>query len=74
MNNDVPKFIDRIIASTKDARGSALIDAKKKFFDSMQDLGTIKAMIATDYISMDIPTGLGKRISRSVKYFIKEQG
>jgi hypothetical protein len=50
----------------------ALIDAKSKFLESMQDLGTIKTLNCDDYTKLGIPDGLGKRLSRDVKSFMKE--
>ena len=72
--NDVSGFMDWMISKTKDRREvQALLDAKIQFVESMQDLGTIKSMESEDYAKLSIPPGLGKRISRDVKSYMRNK-
>ena len=65
--------MDWMIISMKDIREvSTLINTKQKFFDSMQDLGTINAMTGEVYACLNITSGLGKRILYSVKRFMSK--
>ena len=72
-NNDVAGFMDWMVGRAKDARESdALIEAKEKLVDAMVDLDIIKNMLSTEFIALNIPFGVGKRLARETKSFMKK--
>ena len=50
----------------------ALLQAKEKLLEAMADLDIIKNMSNAEFASLNIPFGLGKRLAREVKHFIKK--
>ena len=72
-NKDVSGFMNWMIERTSDEREvEALIQAKETLLDAMADLDIIKNMSNTEFAELRIPFGLGKRLAREVKRFIKK--
>ena len=72
-NKNVSGFMDWMIEAASDERESeALLKAKESLLGDMVDLDIIKKMSGVEFSELGIPAGLGKRLAREVKHFIKK--
>ena len=72
-NKNVAGFMDWMIEAASDERESeALIKAKEALLEDMVDLDIIKKMSGVEFSELGIPAGLGKRLAREVKRFMKK--
>ena len=72
-NKDVSGFMNWMIERASEAKEvEALLQAKEKLLEAMADLDIIKNMSNAEFASLNIPFGLGKRLAREVKHFIKK--
>ena len=62
-----------VIEGASDERESeAFIKAKESLLEDMADLDIIKKMTGAEFSELGIPAGLGKRLAREVKRFMKK--